>query len=422
MSITILIGLQWGDEGKGKMVDILSMDHKHVVRSHGGANAGHTLVVNEQEFKFHLVPSGILHPNTTCYLAGGVVLDPEVFAEEIEKLKAASINIHNKLFISSRAHVLFPFHKIIDKALEEQKGKDNIGTTGKGIGPCYTDKTARLGMTLEELLKPNLFLEKITKRYQFLSDVIKQQYCLEKCVEDAEKWRAFLQPFVLDVEHCLSQALKKGEKILIEGAHGTMLDIGFGTYPFVTSSGCIAASVLAGAGLGPTFVKKVYGVVKSYTTRVGSGPLPTALSHDEQKLFITHEKAREIGTTTGRQRRMGWLDLPLLRRSIELSGVTDIVLTKLDILDELEEIKVCTSYEFNGQLIDIFPTDTSILDKLVPQYIFLKGWKTPTSDVRVYHDLPEECRAYIAQIQKLLGVKVGYIFVGPDREQTIVCP
>jgi adenylosuccinate synthase len=422
VSISILIGLQWGDEGKGKMVDILAKDHKHIVRSHGGANAGHTLVIRDKEFKFHLVPSGILHANCICYLAGGVVLDPEIFFEELDRLNAALIDYKNKLFISKRAHVLFPYHKIIDQITEKTRGKGNIGTTGKGIGPCYTDKTARLGITLEELLDQALFEERITQRYAFLTPDIISLYPLEKCLEDASRWRKLLASFVIDVEHTLNQAVKVGEKVLLEGAHGSMLDVSYGTYPFVTSSGCIAASVLAGAGLGPTFVKRVCGVVKAYTTRVGSGPLPTALTQTEQSFFVSHEKAREIGTTTGRQRRMGWLDLPLLKRSIELSGVTEIVLTKLDILDDLAEIKVCTHYELDDKVIDIFPSDTSILDKITPKYVTLKGWKQKTSEVIEFMDLPKECRDYIHKVEDMLGVKIRYVFVGPDREQTLVCP
>lgn len=422
MSISILIGLQWGDEGKGKMVDILTKDHKHIVRSHGGANAGHTLVVNNREFKFHLVPSGILHDTALCYLAGGVVLDPEVFLQEINFLNEAAVEFKNKLFISKRAHVLFPFHKLLDKAMEMQRGKGNIGTTGKGIGPCYTDKTSRLGITVEELLNEKLFTQKIKERYEFLPFEIKTNYNLDTCLNDAIKWRHLLTPLVIDVEHVLYQALKKGEKILLEGAHGSMLDVAFGTYPFVTSSGCIAASVLAGAGLGPTFVNRVCGVVKAYTTRVGSGPLPTALSDHEQSLFISHIKAREIGTTTGRQRRMGWLDIPLLRRSIELSGVTEIVLTKLDILDDLDEIKICTHYEFDGQLCDLFPTDVALLERVNPKYITLKGWKQKTEAICEFMKLPQECKDYIHQIQSLLAVKVSYVFVGPSREQTLLCP
>lgn len=422
MSITILIGLQWGDEGKGKMVDILTKDHKHIVRSHGGANAGHTLVIGTREFKFHLVPSGILHPSAICYLAGGVVLDPKIFFEEIQRLKEASVAFNGKLFISKRAHVLFPYHKLIDKAIEEKRGKGNIGTTGKGIGPCYTDKSSRLGITVEELLDHEVFFKRLQQRYEFLSQNIKENYPIEACLQEADKWREALKPFVIDVEHHLYQSLKKGDKILLEGAHGSMLDVSYGTYPFVTSSGCISASVLAGAGLGPTRVDRVCGIVKSYTTRVGSGPMPTSLSESEQALFLSHDKAREIGTTTGRLRRMGWLDLPLLKRSIELSGVTEIVLTKLDILDGLDEIKVCTNYEIDGNVTDIFPTDTAALDRVNPQYISLKGWKKDTTMVRDFDNLPKECKDYINHIQKLLDVKISCIFVGPDREQTIVCP
>lgn len=422
MSITILIGLQWGDEGKGKMVDILAKDHAHIVRSHGGANAGHTLVVHGKEHKFHLVPSGILHPQNFCYLAGGVVLDPETFFEEIKRLQEAGIAYESKLFISKRSHVLFPFHKLIDKFIETKRGKGNIGTTGKGIGPCYTDKTARFGITLEELLDKTTCEQRLQQRYLFLEDEIKEQYPIAKCMEDIKKWQAVLAPFAVDVENMLYEALLRKENILLEGAHGTMLDISFGTYPFVTSSGCISSSVLSGAGLGPTFVKRVCGVVKSYTTRVGSGPLPTALSSEEQSQFMSHEKAREIGTTTGRQRRMGWLDLPLLRRSIQLSGVTDIVLSKLDILDDINHIKVCTHYELDGKKINVFPTDTQSLERVIPCYTTFQGWKSDTTKIRDFHDLPDACRNYITELQKLLGVKISHVFVGPDREQTIVCP
>jgi adenylosuccinate synthase len=421
VSITVLIGLQWGDEGKGKMVDILSAEHQHIVRSHGGANAGHTLVIKGQEYKFHLVPSGILYSHTQCYLAGGVVVDPEVFLEELERLDHSGIEYHNRLFISHRAHILLPYHKLLDQALESSRGKGLIGTTGKGIGPCYTDKVSRMGITMEEFGCEDLFKLKIIQRYQFLNKDIVAACPLESLIEKAQVWRRALAPLLLDVEHHLSQALKKKETLLLEGAHGTMLDVSYGTYPFVTSSGCIAASVLAGCGLGPMRVTRVCGVIKAYTTRVGSGPLPTALSDAEQAQFMSHEEAREIGTTTGRLRRMGWLDIPLIRRSIELSGVSDLVLTKLDILDSVKQIKVCTHYLYQDKRIDIFPTDTSILDRLEPQYSVIEGWQVSTEGITHFDELPLQAKNYINKIQEWLKTPVSAVFVGPGREQTIQC-
>jgi adenylosuccinate synthase len=419
--ITVLLGLQWGDEGKGKMIDILSSSHSHVVRSHGGANAGHTLVIQGKEYKFHLVPSGILYSHARCYLSGGIVFDPEVFLEELEQLHHAGISYAGRLFISQRAHVLFPFHKLIDKSLEVSRGQNLIGTTGKGIGPCYTDKVSRTGMTFGEFINEEICLRKLKNRFDLLDPQIRSHCDFDELVHKCSVWRKRLRDLCLDVEHHLYQALNQNQNVLIEGAHGTMLDISYGTYPFVTSSGCIAASVVASAGLGPTYVQRVCGVVKAYSTRVGSGPMPTELKADEQKLFMTHHQAREIGTTTGRTRRMGWLDIPLLRRSIELSGVTDIVLTKLDILDQLQKIKICTHYEYQGQRIDVFPFETEILDHVKPVYIELDGWMKDTSSLKSWDQLPEKAKIYKQMLEDLLGVKISYIFVGPDREQTIKC-
>jgi adenylosuccinate synthase len=422
VAITVLLGLQWGDEGKGKMVDILSSENQHVVRSHGGANAGHTLVIKGLEYKFHLIPSGILYPHTICYLAGGVVVDPDILLEELNDLKNAGITVKDRFYISLRAHLLFPFHKFIDQHLEQMRGQKNIGTTGKGIGPCYTDKTSRSGLTVGELIHDPQFKEKLLKRYEGLDAAIQKKCSFEQLFDKTQIWKEKLQGFVKDVEHDLAQASKRGEGILLEGAHGTMLDISYGTYPFVTSSGCIASSVLAGAGLGPMGVKRVCGIIKSYTTRVGSGPLPTSLTENEQLLFKTHQEAREIGTTTGRLRRMGWLDIPLIRRSIELSSVTDLVLTKLDILDSLEKIKICTSYTYKGKTIEVLPLDTELLEHLTPHYITLEGWKTKTSDIKHYQHLPQNAKKYINVIIELLKTPIKTIFVGPDREQTLKCP
>lgn len=422
MAITILIGLQWGDEGKGKMVDILSSTHKHVVRCHGGANAGHTLVIDGQEFKFHLIPSGILYPHTKCYLGGGVVVDPEILIEELERLDRAGIDCSERFFISHRAHVLLDYHKLIDKHQELQRAQAAIGTTGKGIGPCYVDKVGRVGITFEEFLDENLFTQRLKARMATLDDSILSDHLFQLILEKSCKWRAVLKKFSLDVEHVLACAAKNNEKILLEGAHGTMLDISYGTYPFVTSSQCISSGVLAGCGLGPTYVSRVCGVIKSYTTRVGSGPMPTSLSDSEQALFMSHHQAREIGTTTGRLRRMGWIDIPLIKRSIELSSVTDLVLTKLDILDNLDDLKICTHYLYKGQKIDVFPTNTHIIDDVEPVYKTVKGWKSSTSHIKDFSQLPEACQDYIKIIEQLLKTPISHVFVGPSREQTIVCP
>ncbi len=421
MSVTILIGLQWGDEGKGKMVDLLSKTHTHVVRSHGGANAGHTLVVAGKEYKFHLVPSGILYPHTQCYLAGGIVVDPEVLIQELDDLKKADIDFQNRFFISSRAHLLMPYHKMIDRMQEQKRGGSQIGTTGKGIGPCYTDKVSRIGITMEEFADPSLFHHRLKIRYRLLDPAIQEAVAFEDLEDLAFSWRKELAHYIVDVEHRLSEKVYSQEPILIEGAHGTMLDISYGTYPFVTSSGCIASSVVASAGLGPKSVKRVCGVVKAYTTRVGSGPLPSALTEEEQSLFMSHHEAREIGTTTGRLRRMGWFDVPLVRRSIELSGVDDLVLTKLDILDGLESIKICTHYEYEGRRYDLFPTDTQLLEKVKPVFITLQGWQTETSEIKDFKELPKAAIEYVHTLQALLKTPIKTIFVGPDRQQTLTC-
>lgn len=359
MSGTIVVGVQWGDEGKGKIVDLLSEDFRHVVRSQGGNNAGHTLKVGERVVKLHLIPSGILHPEVKCYIADGVVVDLEVLEKEIEMVGA-----HDRLIVSPGAHVILEKHREQDAVF----GKE-IGTTGCGIGPCYTDKTSRIGKRVGDM---------------------------------EEEW---LKPFVKPVAPLLHAAMQRGEAILFEGAQGTLLDLTFGTYPYVTSSHTLAAGVLAGAGVGPTAVDEVIGVFKAYTTRVGAGPFPTEANELDAK------QANEIGTTTGRLRRMGWIDTPLVRYAVQLNGVSMLAMTKLDILDQWDIIKICTGYV--GGEIPLNLADAQ------PIYEELPGWQQSTRDCRVFADLPKNAKAYIERVEELVEAPIGMISVGPERKETL---
>lgn len=360
MKSIIVVGVQWGDEGKGKVIDLLSEKADMIVRSQGGNNAGHTIVVGSDEYKFHLVPSGILYPQVHCCIAGGTVIDPKVLLEEIQGLVSRNVHLKGRLHLSPYAHVIFPYHRQLDRLYEEQKGANAIGTTGRGIGPCYADRTSRLGIRICELVRRPI-LEKRLKailplKNLELKNIFNQPAIdLDQLVNEYAAYGEQLAPFVSDVEGFAADAVEKEKNVLFEGAHGTLLDINFGTYPFVTSSNTISAGVATGAGIGASRIDHSIGVVKAYTTRVGAGPLPTALSAEDQKLFMDNVAAREIGTTTGRNRRMGWFDACLVRFAIRLNGIDSLAITKLDILDSLDTIKICTGYRLNGEVLSSPP-------------------------------------------------------------------
>lgn len=425
MPSVIVVGAQWGDEGKGKMIDILSEQAKYVVRSQGGNNAGHTISVRGEEYRFHLIPSGILYPHTLCFVGGGVALDPESFLKEVAELEAKSINVQGRLFLSPYAHVLFSYHRELDKLQEKRKGANAIGTTGRGIGPCYTDKTARIGIricdlidpqALRKVLKPVLDMKNSELEKLFQAPVLD----FERLYVEYTAFGAKIAPFVTDVEAKLARALQEGETMLFEGAHGTFLDTTFGTYPFVTSSSTLAAGICAGAGIGPTYIDHTLGVVKAYTTRVGNGPLPTALTAEEESKFLNHDQAREVGTTTGRKRRLAWFDAPLVRRAVQLNGVDSMAVTKLDILDSLAEIKICTGYKLDGKELSYFPASSEVLARVEPIYETHKGWLQSTKDATTFEDLPELARSYLARIEELCEAPISFISTGPERHQTLI--
>ena len=424
MSNLVVVGTQWGDEGKGKVVDLLTAKADMVVRFQGGANAGHTLVVEGRQFIFHIIPSGILYEGKKCLIGNGLVVDPEVLLEEIESLGKSGIIVDsNRLSLSEKVHIIMPYHKAIDLAKEVAKGKSKIGTTGRGIGPCYEDKVARIGIravdltdteVLEEKIRANL-REKNFYLTKFLdAEPLEADPILEKYIQLAE----ILKPYITDVSIELDQALKAGGNILFEGAQGTHLDIDHGTYPFVTSSNPVAGSACAGAGIGPTHLHHILGIVKAYTTRVGAGPFATELE-DEAGNYI-QERGKEFGATTGRRRRCGWLDLVVVRDSVRLNGLSSLAITKLDVLTGLDQLKVCVGYDIEGQRIESRPASMKKMAQCRPIYKEMPGWQEDISQARQVNDLPENARAYIRTIEEITDVPVSFISVGPGRDETIV--
>ena len=420
--VTILVGGQWGDEGKGKIIDLLSEQTDMVIRSQGGNNAGHTVVTAGQEFRFHLIPSGILYPRTTCVVGNGVVLDPRVLIDEMEQVQSRGIST-DRLIISDRAHLIMPWHPILDKLEEEQRGDDRLGTTWRGIGPAYADKIRRIGFRAGDLLKPR-FLE---KKLDFVLGKIKnpilaQLYQVEpldrhEILREYTRYGERLGPHIQDIFPLVHEAVGRGRRILLEGAQGSMLDLDFGTYPYVTSSSPTAGGALTGSGIPPTAVDLTMGVFKAYTTRVGYGPLPTEL------LDRLGEQMREIGveygTTTGRARRVGWFDAAVARYSVALNGIGSIALTKLDVLDSFDPVRICTGYRSKGELLAYPMSNISHLKHCEPVYEELPGWGSSTAEVRREQDLPQAARRYIDRLSELCGAPVHIVSVGPSRDQTI---
>lgn len=424
MSSIAVLGMQWGDEGKGKVVDLLSEKAKHIARAQGGNNAGHTILVGSKEFRFHLIPSGILYPHTKCYIGGGTVVDPAWLLEEIEGLGKQQIQFEKRLFLSAYAHIVLPYHRLLDKLSEKKKGTAAIGTTGRGIGPCYVDKTRRAGIRVAELIDPLLFRSKLeellpAKNEEFQKIYEHSGFNLEEIYREYEIYGQKIKPFVAPVEEMLFEASGKKEAILFEGAQGALLDVTFGSYPYVTSSCTLAGGISAGLGFGPSRIGHVLGAAKAYTTRVGNGPFPTQLSEDELALFPSHIDSREIGTTTGRKRRIGWLDIPILKATCCWNGADSLAIMKLDILDELDEIKICVGYKLDGKRIHSFPVALEELARVTPIYEAHHGWKTSTREARVYKDLPSRAKEYLRRIEELLNLPVSLISIGPERERTL---
>ncbi len=421
MPCTVIVGSQWGDEGKAKVIDYLCPSYKYIVRYQGGANAGHTVVSQGKKYIFHLIPSGILHPDKICVIGNGVVLDPEEVIKEINTLKDHGISVIDRLYISSHCHLIMPYHKLIDSFKEEKLNKNKIGTTGRGIGPCYSDKISRSGVRLIDIINDNLkdILNRVLDEKNFLlSEYYKQSPLdINQIYDQYMEYKEILKPFIKNTSYMLNKALDNKEHVLCEGAQGTVLDIDFGTYPYVTSSNSTSGGACTGTGIPPTRIDDVYGVMKPYVTRVGEGSFPTEL-HDEDGKKL-QESGHEFGATTGRPRRCGWLDIFLSKYAIMVNGINKIFLTKLDVLDQFQTIKICTGYELNGKPIDDITLTHDVLSHVRPIYKEYPGWNKNISSITKYSDLPDNTKRFVEQLQNHIGIPIPYISVGPDRDSTI---
>ena len=419
MSVTVVVGSQWGDEGKGKIVDILSENFEIVTRYQGGANAGHTVVIKDKNYILHLIPSGILRENVICVIGNGVVIDPTALLDEIELIEKNGIKVDGRLFISQNAHLIMPYHKLLDSISES--GNNKIGTTGRGIGPCYIDKYARKGIKIVDLLNRKSLEEKIRENLVEKNNLLKKVYereelDVEEIIKQYLEFDKKIDKYIKDVPAYLNNAINNGKSILLEGAQGALLDVDFGTYPFVTSSSPTSGGACIGTGIPPTKIDNVIGVVKAYTTRVGLGPFPTELIDDDGEKL--RKIGAEYGATTGRPRRCGWFDAFLLKYSCSINGINETAITKLDVLSSFEEIKVCTGYELNGKKLNTFPSDVGKLNDVRPNYEVLPGWNEDISSARSFDELPENTRNYLKFIADKSGFNLKIISVGPKREQT----
>lgn len=422
MANVIVIGAQWGDEGKGKITDLLSRSADVVVRSQGGVNAGHTVVVQGQTFKLHLIPSGILYPNTECIIGSGTVIDPQVLIAEMDQLQALGVSFDN-LFISQTAHVTMPYHRLIDCASEERRGEYRIGTTGRGIGPTYADKSERTGIRVLDLINPDQLRRQLEWTINYKNVILERLYNIaplnpEEVITEYLQYAERLRPFIIDSSLKIYEAVQKRKNILFEGAQGTLLDLDHGTYPYVTSSNPIAGGACVGAGVGPTIIDRVIGVAKAYTTRVGEGPFPTELDCEIGQLLC--DRGAEFGTTTGRRRRCGWFDAVIGRYAVRINGLDCLAITKLDVLDELDEIKVCVAYEIDGTTCDHFPTNASLFAHCKPIYKTVPGWKQSTTHCRTLEDLPQQALDYLKFLAELMEVPIAIVSLGASRDQTII--
>jgi len=423
MSVTVIVGSQWGDEGKGKIVDLLGKDADIVARYQGGANAGHTIVVDGKQTVLHLVPSGILAGDTKCVIGNGVVIDPIALLDEIKMLESQGFSVKDRLFISRKAHLIMPYHKILDQVIEEQKESGcEIGTTGRGIGPAYNDKTTRSGLRIIDLTDKKGFEEKLRVNIKSINKFLKNVYD-HKEIDAEETIREFsgyyekMEPFICDVTVMLNEAIKNDERIFVEGAQGALLDLDHGTYPFVTSSNPTSGGACTGLGIPPTSIDKVIGVVKAYCTRVGNGPFPTELEDATGELL--RKVGAEFGATTGRPRRCGWLDLVALKYSVMINGISDIALTKLDVLDNMPEIQVCTGYMIDGKEVKNFPVEINTLKRIVPILKSVKGWNKSLASIKSFAELPIEVLDYFKIIEDFCGAEIKIVSLSPDRKDTI---
>ncbi len=420
---SVVIGAQWGDEGKGKLIDILSEDVDITVRYQGGNNAGHTVIVGDKEYIFHLIPSAILRPEKTCVIGNGVVIDPKALLEEVDGLKKRGLPMTNKqLKIAANAHVVMPYHRVMDQ-LRESKRANKIGTTGRGIGPCYADKVGRMGVRMIDLLNPRVLKAKLEDNLNEKNSIFGRVYGFKnyKFEDIYKEYLAYgrrLKPYICDTALFLNDAIERKKKILFEGAQGTFLDIDFGTYPFVTSSNATTGGVSSGTGVGPNKIDKVIAAVKAYTTRVGEGPFPTEFAKAMDDAI--RQKGHEFGATTGRARRCGWFDGVLARYAIAINGVDELAIMKLDVLDDLKEIKIATSYKYKGKAYRDYPHDMEVLSGAKPVYESMPGWQANTRNVRSFAKLPVNARRYIERLEQLLKVKIKYISVGSKRDEIII--
>jgi len=419
----VVVGTQWGDEGKGKIVDWLTDNADGVVRFQGGHNAGHTLVINGKKTILRLIPSGILRPNVACYIGNGVVLSPPALLAEIDELAAAGVDTTSRLMISGNCPLILDYHVALDQARELHRGDARIGTTGRGIGPAYEDKVARRAVRTQDLFDAARFGARVREALDLHNFVLVNylkaaKVDAQKVIDDTLRLAERLKPMISDVSYRLNAAMAAGERLLFEGAQGALLDIDHGTYPFVTSSNCIAGAAAAGSGIGPRMLDYVLGIVKAYATRVGTGPFPTELT--DEVGAVLGKRGNEFGSVTGRPRRCGWIDVPALRRSFHLNGVDGQCITKLDVLDGLAEIRLCTHYRFDGATIDLIPTGADAVARCTPVYETMPGWSETTVGARTFDALPAAARAYLQRIETLTGVPIAMVSTGPDRDETIL--
>lgn len=419
----VIVGSQWGDEGKGKIVDILTEYTDIVVRFQGGNNAGHTVIVDGEEIILHLIPSGILHAGKTCVIGNGVVVDPHVLLEEIKMLKEKGFFRDQDLLVSKDAHLIMPYHKKLDMAKERLRGDRRIGTTGRGIGPAYEDKVSRFGIKLSDLMNEEDFRAKLKvnliDKNHYIRNILREEgFEMHQIYNDYMEYAEKIGPYITDTSLFLNEAIKDKKSILFEGAQGTLLDVDHGTYPYVTSSNTVAGEAATGSGVGPTRIDTVVGVTKAYTTRVGGGPFPTEL--DEKMENALRDLGKEYGATTGRPRRCGWFDAVAARYSVRINGIDELVLTKLDVLDNLNEINICTAYKYKGQILKTFPTEASVLEKCEPVYETVIGWNKTISGARTLDDLPPKAQGYVKKLEEATGVEINILSVGAERKETII--
>lgn len=423
MSNVVIVGAQWGDEGKGKIVDLITERFNIVARYQGGHNAGHTVSIQDQKYVLHLIPAGILRPATVCVIGNGVVVDPCALHEEIEMLRGFGISVEGRLFLSNRAHLIMPYHRALEIADENRRGEQRIGTTSRGIGPCYEDKMARRGIRVGDLFCPELFRNKLQANLELKNCILDRIYQAER-LDAGEIFESYLSlapkilPLVTDTAEYLGEAIRNGKSILFEGAQGTLLDVDHGTYPFVTSSNATAGGACTGTGVGPGHIHGVIGIAKAYTTRVGGGPFPTELT-DRIGQHI-RETGNEFGASTGRPRRCGWFDAVVVRYASLINHIDTLVITKLDVLDELDEIRICVGYQYRGRRMTFFPTDLTLLEEVEPLYESHPGWMTDTTPLQEYHHLPPKAKSYLNRISELTGTDISIISTGPNRAETII--